>query len=259
MKRLFAILAVAGVFSFGMIQVSEAQDTVAAVSSVQVESPDASASESSGLYQVMKERFVEGNVVFMSLMCIVLVVGLSLCIERLVFLSLSGVNVKKLLSRLEDALEKGDIEGARNVCRNTRGPVAAICYQGLARIDENPDVVERAVDAYAKVQVGRLTKGCSWIALLVKVSSMLGVFGMLVGFIFSLDAVQEAGKASLVIMADGIKMALIAFAFGLIVYIVLRIFYSFIQYKIENLSNQMRDAFISLFDMIMTYNLRYKK
>ena len=259
MKRLFANLAMASVFSFCAI-VAVAQDTVSLVPS-QVEGIAADSPESgaAGLLQTMEERFVEGNVFFMSLICLILLAGLILSIERVIFLNLSNVNAKKLLSRLEDALEKGDIEGARNICSNTRGPVAAVCYQGRSRIDESPDVVEHTANIYAKIQINRLKKGCSWIALLFKIALMLGFIGMVGGLVVALDAVQESGEATLMIMAGGIKMALITLASGLVVYLLLKILYSFIQAKIENLSNQVKDAFITLFDMIMKYNLKYKK
>ena len=252
MKKLFAILAVMGVLTLGSVQPIMAQDAPAAEQTAVVE-------EGGGLHKELKTKFIEGDAGFMSLPAIALVLGLAFCIERIIYLSLAEVNTKKLLSNIEAALEKGDVEGAKTVCRNTRGPVASICYQGLMRIDEGVDVVERSVVSYGGVQAGYLEKGCSWITLFIAMAPSLGFLGTVVGMVMAFDQIQQAGDISPTVVAGGMKVALITTIFGLIVALILQVFYNYILSKIEALTSEMEDSSISLLDMVIKYNLKYKK
>ena len=262
MKKLFAILAVMGVLSFGMTQTVMAQD-VAAPATEQVAATDDAAApavvEEGGMHKELKTKFIEGDADFMSLVAIALVLGLAFCIERIIYLSLAEVDAKKLMAKLEAALEKGDVEGAKTICRNTRGPVASICYQGLMRIDEGLDVVERSVVSYGGVQAGYLEKGCSWITLFIAMAPSLGFLGTVIGMVMAFDDIQQAGDISPTVVAGGMKVALITTIFGLIVALILQVFYNYILSKIEGITSQMEDSSITLLDMIMKYNLKYKK
>ena len=251
MKKLFAILAVMGVMTLGSIQPMMAQEEAAAAETAVV--------EEGGIHKELKTKFIEGDAGFMALPAIALVIGLAFCIERIVYLSLAEVNAKKLLTNLEAALEKGDVEGAKTLCRNTRGPVASICYQGLMRIDEGLDVVERSVVSYGGVQAGYLEKGCSWITLFIAMAPSLGFIGTVVGMVQAFDAIEQAGDISPTVVAGGMKVALITTIFGLIVALVLQVFYNYILSKIEAITSQMEDSSITLLDIIMKYNLKYKK
>ena len=251
MKKLFAILAVMGVMTLGSIQPMMAQEEAAAAETAVV--------EEGGIHKELKTKFIEGDAGFMSLPAIALVIGLAFCIERIVYLSLAEVNAKKLMGKLEAALEKGDVEGAKNIARNTRGPVASICYQGLMRIDEGLDVVERSVVSYGGVQAGYLEKGCSWITLFIAMAPSLGFIGTVVGMVMAFDQIQQAGDISPTVVAGGMKVALITTIFGLIVALVLQLFYNYILAKIEEITSQMEDSSITLLDIIMKYNLKYKK
>ena len=248
MKKLFAILAVMGVLSFGMTQTVMAQDAAAPA-----------VVEEGGMHKELKTKFIEGDADFMSLVAIALVLGLAFCIERIIYLSLAEVDAKKLMAKLEAALEKGDVEGAKTICRNTRGPVASICYQGLMRIDEGLDVVERSVVSYGGVQAGYLEKGCSWITLFIAMAPSLGFLGTVIGMVMAFDDIQQAGDISPTVVAGGMKVALITTIFGLIVALILQVFYNYILSKIEGITSQMEDSSITLLDMIMKYNLKYKK
>ena len=256
MKKLFAILAVMGVLSFGMTQTATAQDSTAPA---QTEEVATAAVEEGGLHKELKTKFIEGDASFMSLVAIALVLGLAFCIERIIYLSLAEVDAKKLMAKLEAALEKGDVEGAKTICRNTRGPVASICYQGLMRIDEGLDVVERSVVSYGGVQAGYLEKGCSWITLFIAMAPSLGFLGTVIGMVMAFDDIQQAGDISPTVVAGGMKVALITTIFGLIVALILQVFYNYILSKIEGITSQMEDSSITLLDMIMKYNLKYKK
>ena len=172
---------------------------------------------------------------------------------------MAEVDVKKLMAKVEAALEKGDVEGAKTICRNTRGPVASICYQGLMRIDEGVDVVERSVVSYGGVQAGYLEKGCSWITLFIAMAPSLGFLGTVIGMVMAFDNIQRAGDISPTVVAGGMKVALITTIFGLIVALILQVFYNYILSKIEAITSQMEDSSITLLDMIMKYNLKYKK
>ncbi|MFR1954352.1 MotA/TolQ/ExbB proton channel family protein [Phocaeicola coprophilus] len=262
MKKLFAILAVMGVLSFGMTQTVMAQDAVAPATEQVAATDDAAAPavvEEGGMHKELKTKFIEGDAGFMSLVAIALVLGLAFCIERIIYLSLAEVDVKKLMAKLEAALEKGDVEGAKTICRNTRGPVASICYQGLMRIDEGLDVVERSVVSYGGVQAGYLEKGCSWITLFIAMAPSLGFLGTVIGMVMAFDDIQQAGDISPTVVAGGMKVALITTIFGLIVALILQVFYNYILSKIEAITSQMEDSSITLLDMIMKYNLKYKK
>ena len=248
MKKLFAMLALMGAMTFAPVSVM-AQDAPA----------EAAVVEEGGIHKELKTKFIEGDAGFMALPAIALVIGLAFCIERIVYLSLAEVNSKKLLANLEAALEKGDVEGAKNIARNTRGPVASICYQGLMRIDEGLDVVERSVVSYGGVQAGYLEKGCSWITLFIAMSPSLGFIGTVVGMVMAFDDIQQAGDISPTVVAGGMKVALITTIFGLIVALVLQLFYNYILAKIEEITSQMEDSSITLLDIILKYNLKYKK
>ena len=215
MKKLFAMLALMGAMTFAPVSVM-AQDAPA----------EAAVVEEGGIHKELKTKFIEGDAGFMALPAIALVIGLAFCIERIVYLSLAEVNSKKLLANLEAALEKGDVEGAKTIARNTRGPVASICYQGLMRIDEGLDVVERSVVSYGGVQAGYLEKGCSWITLFIAMAPSLGFIGTVVGMVMAFDKIQQAGDISPTVVAGGMKVALITTIFGLIVALVLQVFRS---------------------------------
>ena len=249
MKKLFAMLALMGALTFAPVSVM-AQDAAPAETAVV---------EEGGIHKELKTKFIEGDAGFMSLPAIALVIGLAFCIERIVYLSLAEVNTKKLLANIEGALEKGDVEGAKTIARNTRGPVASICYQGLMRIDEGIDVVERSVVSYGGVQAGYLEKGCSWITLFIAMAPSLGFIGTVVGMVMAFDQIQQAGDISPTVVAGGMKVALITTIFGLIVALVLQLFYNYILAKIEEITSQMEDSSITLLDIIMKYNLKYKK
>lgn len=265
MKKLFAILAVMGVLTLGSIQSAMAQDEAAAqteqVAQADENSAEAAAvvEEQGGIHKELKTKFIEGDAGFMSLVAIALVIGLAFCVERIIYLSLAEVNVKKLMANLEAALEKGDVEGAKTICRNTRGPVASICYQGLMRIDEGIDVVERSVVSYGGVQAGYLEKGCSWITLFIAMSPSLGFLGTVIGMVIAFDNIQAAGDISPTVVAGGMKVALITTIFGLVAALILQVFYNYILSKIEALTSDMEDSSITLLDMIMKYNLKYNK
>ena len=267
MKKLFAILAVMGVLSFGMTQTAMAQDSTATAAPEQTEQVAPAATEEvatatveeGSMHKELKTKFIEGDAGFMSLVAIALVLGLAFCIERIIYLSLAEVDVKKLMAKVEAALEKGDVEGAKTICRNTRGPVASICYQGLMRIDEGVDVVERSVVSYGGVQAGYLEKGCSWITLFIAMAPSLGFLGTVIGMVMAFDNIQRAGDISPTVVAGGMKVALITTIFGLIVALILQVFYNYVLAKIEALTSEMEDSSISLLDMVIKYNLKYKK
>ena len=209
-----------------------------------------------GLHDQLKSKFVEGSASFMSLVAIVLVLGLALCIERIIYLTLAEVNAKKLLADVEKKVEADDMEGAKALCRDTRGPVASICYQGLLHADEDMASVERNIVNYGMVQSGNLEKGCSWIRLFIAMAPSLGFLGTVIGMVIAFDRIQEQGDISPTIVAEGMKVALITTIFGIIVALVLQVFYNFILSKIERLTSQMEESAITLLDMLMKRKLR---
>lgn len=211
--------------------------------------------ESEGFHKTLKVKYIEGNAGFMSFVALVLVLGLAFCIERIIYLTLSEINAKKLMTDLEPLIMKGDIEGTKTICRNTRGPVASICYQGLMRIDESMDDVERSITSYGSVQAANLEKGCSWITLFIAMAPSLGFLGTVIGMVMSFEQIQMAGDISPTIVAAGMKVALITTIFGLIAALIMQVFYNYILSKIEHITSQMEESAITLLDIIMKYKL----
>lgn len=209
--------------------------------------------EGGGVHQMLKTKFIEGNVGFMSVVALALVVGLAFCIERIVYLTLSEINSKKLLSDIDAKLNASDVEGAKQLCRDTRGPVASICYQGLLRIHDHLDSIERSIASYGSVQAANLNKGCSWISLCITIAPSLGFLGTVVGMVMAFDNIRLAGDINASIVAEGMKVALITTVFGIIVALILQLFYSFILSKIEHLTSQMEESAITLLDAITCY------
>lgn len=195
-----------------------------------------------GFHQALKTKFIEGNAGFMSLVALALIIGLAFCIERLIYLSLSEINAKNLMKNIEEKVQNDDIEGAKDLCRNTRGPVASICYQGLLRINDRIDNIERSISNYGSVQASNLEKGCSWITLFIAMAPSLGFLGTVIGMVMAFDQIQTAGDISPTIVAAGMKVALITTIFGIIVALILQMFYNYILSKIEHLTSQMEES-----------------
>lgn len=214
------------------------------------------AEKDASFHQSLKQKFIEGNAGFMSLVALALVLGLAFCIERIIYLSLSEIDAKRFVGKLDDMIVAGEIEQAKALSRNTRGPVASICYQGLLRIDDSIENIERSITSYGSVQSANLEKGCSWITLFIAMAPSLGFLGTVIGMVMAFDQIQEAGDISPTIVASGMKVALITTIFGIIVALVLQVFYNYILSKIDHITAQMEESAISLLDAIMKYKLK---
>ena len=277
MKKVFAIIALMGVFTFGMTQSVCAQDEASVdsaavqVDSTAVDSVAAAAEteevaapepqlEETGMYKNIKTKFIEGSAGFMALVAIALILGLAFCIERIIYLALSKVNTVKLIEDVENALlNKGDLEGAKSIARETRGPIASIFYQGLTRLNDGADAVEKSVVAYGAVQASKLESGCSWITLFIGMAPSLGFLGTVIGMVQAFDDIQKAGDISPTVVAGGMKVALLTTLFGIIVALVLQVFYNYVLSKIESLTALMEDSTISLLDICTKYNVKKNK
>ena len=244
MKKFFRFLAVAGAMAFSA-NIAFAQDEMSAA--------DLLSGSEQPLNQALKQKFIEGGPAFMSLIIICLIIGLALAIERILYLSFSKINTKKLVENVEAALQEGGIEQAKEVCRNTRGPVASIFYQGLLRYDQGLDVVEKTIVSYGSVQQSQLESGLSWISLFIAIAPSLGFLGTVIGMINAFDAIQAAGDISPNVVAGGMKVALITTVGGLIVAMILQVFYNYILAKIESITIDMEDSSISLIDVLTKY------
>src|SRR5690606_26601854 len=220
-----------------------------------LESAEENAAQDLTFHQEVKRLFIDGDPRFMSFVLICLILGLALCIERIVYLNMSTTNTQKLLNNIEDALQSGGVEAAKEVCRNTQGPVASIFYQGLDRSSEGIEIVEKSVVAYGGVQMGLLEKGLSWISLFIALAPMLGFMGTVIGMISAFDNIAAENNISPAIVAGGIKVALITTVFGLIVAIILQIFYNYLVSKIDSITGQMEEASITLVDMLVKHNM----
>ena len=310
MKKVFAIIALMGVFTLGMTQAAYAQDAEAApeenveaaagddqaaaapeaaeaapaegeeVAAEAAEGAEAEADSATvdeeapaeeeaapvaeeepegktGFYKTIKRYFIEGSAGFMALPALALVFGLAFCIERIVYLTLADVDTKKMKEDIEDALvNKGDVEAAKEIARNTRGPIASLYYQGLMRADEGADSIDKAVVAYGAVQSSNLEKGCSWITLFIAMAPSLGFLGTVIGMVQAFDDIQKAGDISPTVVAGGMKVALLTTILGIVVALLLQLLYNYILSKIEGITADMENASIDLLDTTYKYNVK---
>ena len=233
-----------------------AADSAMAMIDAELNASDDESQADGSLHKQLKKKFIEGSAGFMSLVALALVLGLAFCIERIVYLTLSEVNTKKLLKDVDARLEQDDVEGAKDLCRNTRGPVASICYQALLHIREKIEDIDRQLTNYGTVQISNMEKGCSWIRLFIAVAPSLGFLGTVIGMVMSFDQIESAGNISPTIVAKGMKVALITTIFGIVVAIILQFFYSYILSKIDRLTTQMEEGAITLMDGITKYKAR---
>lgn len=269
MKKLFALVALVGVFSFGFdnITVAQGPDTATATATstttaTPVKEDDKKTEEEAPqeakvtITQQIKDYFIDGGPIYMASIFLVFLLGLALSIERIIYLNMSTTNTKKLISNIENALENGGVEAAKEVCRNTRGPVASIFYQGLDRSGEGIDMVEKSVINYGSVQAGLLEKNLSWISLFIALAPMLGFLGTVIGIIEVFDIIEVTGQTEPVQIAGAMKVALNTTLAGLVAAILLQIFYNYIVSKIDGLINEMEDASIALVDVLVKNNIR---
>jgi biopolymer transport protein ExbB len=268
MKRLSSILTVLSFFMITSLNAKSSilQDEVQKVTETVVDSIEAEVIpvvetvesipleeevESANFHQELKKRFIEGGPGFMGIVLLCLILGLAIAIERIIYLNLATSNSDKLTSDVEIALKSGGLDAAKEVCRNTPGPVASIFYQGLDRANEDLESAEKAVVAYGGVQMGQLEKNVSWISLFIALAPMLGFMGTVIGMIQAFDKIEAAGDMQPSLVAGGIKVALLTTVFGLIVAIILQIFYNYIISKIDSIVNDMENASISLMDLLV--------
>lgn len=217
------------------------------------------AKEDAIFHQVVKDQFIAGGWEFMTLPLLCLVLGLAVSLERIISLTLATTNTKKIISKVESALQSGGVDQAKEITRNTRGPISSIFTQGLMRYHEGIDMVEKSVIAYGGVEMGKLEKGLTWISLFIAIAPMLGFMGTVIGMIYAFDSIAAAGDLNPSVVASSIKVALLTTVAGLIVAIILQIFYNYLTSKIESLVNQMENASISLIDLLVDYKTNYNK
>lgn len=218
---------------------------------------DESQIASTSFHAALKQKFIEGGALWMAPIALCLIIGLAICIERVIYLNLATINTKKFLGQVEESLNNGGVEACKEVCRNTRGPIASIFYQGLSRYDQGVDMVEKSVVSYGSVQMGLLERGLTWIGLFIALAPMLGFLGTVVGMIMAFDAIQAAGDIQPTLVAGGMKVALITTVGGLIVAMILQLFYNYCIVKIDGIVNSMEDASVSLMDMLVKYNQKH--
>lgn len=276
MKKFFASIVCVAILSLGLSTTAVAQEAEAAapateqVDSTAAPAPEAAApaeeaapaveeAENVGFHQALKTKFIEGGADFMALVAIALVLGLAFCLERIIYLNLANTNPNKMLKDIESALDKNDIEGAKNIARNTRGPIASIAYQALMRADQGIDVVEKAVISYGGVQGGLLEKNLSWITLFIAMAPSLGFLGTVIGMVLAFDNIEKVGDISPTVVAGGMKVALITTIGGLVVALILQVFYNYILSLVEGIINRMEDASITLLDLIIKRNEKFDK
>ncbi len=276
MKKLIALFSIAAMLSLGFSNVVYAQDAAAKKATVVTKDTTSAtndttaadttaavsktattaAAQPKSFHQTLKEEFITGGPAFMASILLTLIFGLAIAIERVIYLSMASINSKKLLRQVEDALNGGNVEQAREICRNTRGPVAAIFAEGLSRYDNGLEDVEKSIIAYGSVVTGRLENGVSWISLFIALAPMLGFLGTVIGMVKAFQDIAAAGEISPTVVASGIQIALLTTVFGLIVAIILQIFYNYIISKIDTLVSDMEDTSIAFVDLVAQHYKR---
>lgn len=251
MKKVLSLLLITGMLSIGAITMVMAQDAASATT-------EAAAPAGESFHQVLKTKFIEGGPLYMTPILLCFIVGMAIVIERIIYLNMASTNTDKLLKSIEDAMNSGGVNAAKEICRNTKGPVASIFYQGLDREHEGIDIVEKSILSYGGVMMGNLERGLIWISLFIGLAPMLGFFGTVVGMVQAFDAIESAGDISPGLVAGGIKVALITTIGGLIVAMILQVFYNYLVSKIDSLVSQMEDSSISLIDILVKYSHKNK-
>ena len=257
MKKVFMFLAVMGVMAFSAQNVAAQDQTAEPTATEETAAPAETLDgpEEVPMHQALKTKFIEGGAGFMALVIACLILGLALCIERILYLAFSKTNTKKLLAKIEEALQNGGVAAATDVCRNTRGPVASIFTQALLRLADGQSLeeVEKSVVSYGGVESSKMEQNLSWISLFIAIAPSLGFLGTVIGMIQAFDAIMVAGDMSPAVVAGGMKVALITTVGGLIVAVILQIFYNYILSQVESLTIEMEDASISLMDILVKY------
>ena len=268
MKKLIALLTVFGFLTFGIANNAFAQkqqkaDEAAATEQVAeevAEAPAAAQAELSedpddsinqGLHYTLKDKFIQGGAVWMTPVLICLILGLAFVIERIFYLNLSSVNSKKLLDKVENTLKTKGVDAAKELCRDTKGPLAAVFFQGLDRYDEGLESVEKSLTSYGAVQMAKLENNMTWISLFIALAPSLGFLGTVIGMVQAFDDIERAGDISPTIVAGGMKVALLTTVFGLITAMILQVFYNYLLTRIDAIVNDMEDATISFMDILV--------
>ena len=268
MKKVIALMSIIGLLTFTNLNNVMAQDAAAAAQTEQVTDDSAAvadeavaetpaeatadeAEEAKSFHEVLKEKYIQGGAGWMTPVLLCLILGMALVIERIIYLNMATTNVNALLNGIEDNVKKGDYNAAKELCRNTRGPVASIFYQGLDRVEEGLENVEKSLTSYGGVQMARLENNLTWIALFIALAPSFGFLGTVIGMVQAFDDIEKAGDISPTVVAHGMKMALLTTVFGLIVAIILQIFYNYLLTKIENLVSQMEDGTITFMDILV--------
>lgn len=267
MKKLFAIVAMVAVCSFGVTTSVMAQDeqtdsaatelvdstaTEAENDSVAAEAPNdevasaISEEENSSILKPVKDYFLDGGAVFMAIVALALVLGLALCIERVIYLSLSAINTRAFMAELAKMVAAGNVKGAIQYASNARGPVATVSKKALACLDSEDQnditTIERTINMEAEVQGTYLEENCSWITLFIALAPSLGFLGTVIGMVESFKEIEAAGDISPTVVAGGMKVALITTIFGIVTAIILQVFYNYILSRVESLTANMEEA-----------------
>jgi len=266
MKKFLALFLILGLLILGVNTLNAQTPPADTVKTDTVKQPvsnnsedlleENAAEEEVGIHSALKTKFIEGGAGFMGIILVAMILGLAIALERVLYLSLATVDVDKLLKNVEEALEKDGVEGAKEICRNTRGPVASIFYEGFLRYDHGTDVVEKAIVSYGSVQMGLLERGLTWISLFIALAPMLGFLGTVIGMVQAFDAIEKAGDISAGLVAKGIKVALLTTVFGLIVAMILQVLYNYITSKVDGIVTKMEDASVSLMDILLKHEVK---
>ena len=197
----------------------------------------------------MVHYFLEGGA-FMWPILITLIFGLAFVIERAYSLMMSAVDSQAFFDTISKSISDDGTEAAAKVCSETEGPVAAIFYAGLNKMNRGLDEVEKAIQNAGAIEMAFLEKNMIWLNAVITIAPMLGFTGTVVGMIAAFDAIKAANDISPAVVAGGISQALLTTAFGLVVAMIIQTFQNVFVARIDKLVLDMEEQSIKIMDYL---------
>ncbi|MCK5453981.1 MAG: MotA/TolQ/ExbB proton channel family protein [Calditrichia bacterium] len=198
----------------------------------------------------MVELFKQGGD-FMWPILVFLIFGIAIGLAKVWTLWRAGINTRRFIETIRTALKEGGTEGALEICENTRGPVASIFHAGLIRAKQGIDYVEKSITNAGSIEMAFLERWMIWLGFIIVIAPMLGFTGTVWGMIIAFDSIRTANDISPAVVAGGISQALLTTLFGLIVAMIVQLFYNWSTARIDKLIIDMEEASVHLVDTLV--------
>ena len=192
--------------------------------------------------------YAGGSMMWALLICSV--VGLGIIIVKYFTLTIAGVQSKKLLAQVNELLSQRKFKEATKCCETSKGPVAAILYSGLRKLDQGAERVVRAIEHTGSMELSFLERGLVALATIATIAPLMGFLGTVAGMIQAFGAIEAYGEVDAVLVAGGIKVALITTATGLIIAIPISAAHSYFVTKVDRIILDMEETSENMVDLI---------